>query len=72
VLDSNDEKSPSGILHSYKQSSVVALKFFRRLHLSLPKIKHTTEGTAATLQTRLLHPYKMISDAATYCLYNYS
>lgn len=29
-----------------------ALKFFRRLHLSLPKIKYAIEGTAATLRKR--------------------
>lgn len=45
-------KSPSEILHLLKQCLMVALKIFRRRHLSSPKIKYTTEGTAATLWKR--------------------
>lgn len=45
-------KSPSEILHLLKQSLMVTLKIFRRRHLSSPKIKYTTEGTAATLRKR--------------------
>lgn len=53
-----------------KQSFKVALKFFRRLHLFLPKIKYTTEGTAATLRKR--QPYKMISEAAIHYLHKFT
>lgn len=50
-----------------------ALKFFRRLHLSLPKRKYTIEGTSATLQKRQVTTTlqdKVVSEAATHHLYN--
>lgn len=50
---------------------MVTLKFFR-LHLSLPKIKGPTEGTAATLRKRQLPAWEIISEAATCYPLNYS